>query len=122
MNRSYSKLRHIQEANIRLEKRILNEQIDSVDSIVNKNVKDFVDNTMNAFFDMVNKIESDLVSANIPHNIQTNMVELESNFIKEMTGLSEHIKHAIHTDEKLEHELAHKSMSNNSGNQSGGHH
>lgn len=121
MNRSYSKLRHIQEANIRLEKRILNEQID-IDSIVNDNVTDFVDNTMNGFLDMVNNIESELLKANIPHNIHNNIAELESNFMKEMMDLSEHIKHAIHSDETLDHQLTHNGMSNNSGEQSGGHH
>jgi hypothetical protein len=49
MNKSYSKIRHIQESNIRLEKRILNEQESGVD-LINKTISIFKDNSLSDIF------------------------------------------------------------------------
>lgn len=58
MNRSYSKIRHIQESNIKLEKRILNEEVDDFD--FRGFVKDGERLTKDKMPDLINTIQSSL--------------------------------------------------------------
>lgn len=58
MNRSYSKIRHIQEVNQRLEKRLMSEQDapqDEVNAFTNQKLESFKGNTVNLYTDRENK-------------------------------------------------------------------
>ena len=58
MNRSFSKIRHIQESNIKLEKRILNEEVDDFD--FSGFVKDGETLTKDKMSDLINSMQSSL--------------------------------------------------------------
>ena len=108
----------IEEAN----KRVLNEgnplESMTISSIVHNDVDEFVNNTINTFYDVCDKIETDLWNADIDDD--GFVYKAQQVFIPEMMRLAdefiEEIKHGVH----LHHERIENQKNSNSNG--GGHH
>jgi len=98
---SKQKRQLIEEAN----KRLLNEVNEvTISSIVHSDVDDFVDETINRFYDVCEKIEDDLQKLDIQDD--GFVFHAQQKFIPEMMNLASEfiheIKHGIHHHEEME--------------------
>lgn len=109
---SKQKRQIIEEAN----KRLLNEVNDNtISSIVHSDVDGFVDETINRFYDVCEKIEADLQRFDIEDD--GFVFHAQKKFIPEMMHLASEfiheIKHGIHHHEEVKHKM--KQGPNSSG-------